>query len=280
MKKVNKIITILISGVLLFGLTTSIVSAQTMQERDAAARQKYQTAWELYQKEVRFYKDARQDFLTARAALQKTPNNDNRKAYEEAARTFLEKAVTSLIRRLEAMRNWVENRGALSETEKNKIVAEIDQDIAWLNEQLPKIQNASPEQIKEEATIVKDYWKSHQADVKRIIGQVWAYRLTFVIDKAEIFSETLSDKIAELEGAGKDTTALEKALADFNEKLTLAEEQLELAKQKFGAISSLADADQFFQAGHQYILKANQYLRDAHAILVQIVKDMQTIGAE
>lgn len=267
--------------------TGSNVSTQTLKERDASAKAKYQQAWGQYQKEVNFYKNTRQDFLNARTKYQQFKNAENKKALEDTARNFLEKTVSSLIKRLETIKNWVANRQALPENERQAIIAEIDQNIAWLNARLPNIQTASPDQIKEEAKTVRQYWKTHRVRVKRIIGEIWAARINFVITKAEDFSSKVSAKIEELKAAGKNTSQLEAWLADFNQKLALAKEKYAVAKTKFqeikgepgfDPITELSQADQLFRAGHQFIEEANQYIRQAHAQLVQIVKEMKKMG--
>jgi len=278
MKTNHRIISLFAVLTVLVGLVGPTASAQTLKERDSAARAKYQEAKDQYQKEVNFYKSARQDFLNARAKYQQLKNSENRTALEDKAKSFLEKAVSSLTKRMETIKNWVANRRALPESERQAIIVEIDQDIAWLNERLPKIQNASPAQIKEEAKTVREYWKNHRVKVKRITGQILAARINFVIGKAEDFSVKVDAKISELKTAGKDTSQLETWLADFNQKLVLAKEKYQAAKAKFAAISDLAEADKLFREGHQFVKDANQYVREAHAQLVQIVKEMKRMG--
>ncbi len=272
----------------LVGIMGTTAFAQTLKERDTAAKAKYQQSQGQYQKEVNFYKSARQDFLNAKTKYQQFKNTDNKKALEDNARNYLEKIVSSLIKRLEAIKNWVTNRGALPESERQAIMAEIDQDIAWLNARLPNIQTASPDQIKEEAKTVRQYWKTHRVRVKRIIGEVWAARINFVITKAESFSSEVSAKITELKAAGKDTSQLEAWLADFNQKLALAKDKYAVAKAKFQEIkgepgfdpvTEFNQANQLFQAGRQFINEANQYVRQANAQLVKIVKEMKKLGA-
>lgn len=279
MKNIFKIITLFAVLVVLVG-GTATVSAQILKERNDQVKIKYQQAREQYQKEVNFYKNARQDFLNAKAKLQQSKNAENKKALDEAARNYLVKAVNSLIKRLEVIKNWISNRGALSESEKQSIIAEIDQDIDWLNEKLEKIDTASPEEIKEKAKIVREYWKNHRLKVKRVVGQIWAARINFVINKAENFSTKVDAEIQRIKATGKDTSQLEAWLNDFNKKLNLAKEKYEAAKAKFQAISDLTDADQLFREGHQFIIQANQYIKQAHVQLVQVVKEMKKIDRD
>jgi len=276
--KTIKIISIFAILVVLLGVIGQTAFALTLKERDANAKAKYQQAKDQYLKEVNFYKNTRQDFLKARTKYQQFKNTENKEALENAARNQLEKAVTSLIKRLEVIKTWVSNRGALGEAEKQAIITEIDEDIIWLKERESKVQIASVAEIKEAAKEIRDYWKNHRAKVKRVIGEIWAARINFVITKAEKFSIQVSAKIQELKTAGKDTSQLEAWLADFNQKLVLAKEKYEAAKVKFQAISDLAEAQQLFEEGHQFIIQANQYVKQAHTQLVQIVKEMKKMG--
>lgn len=280
MTKTTRIITIITTLAIFVGLMEQSALALTLKERDERAKAKYQQAHSQYQKEVNFYKSARQDFLNAKIKYQQFKNDENKKALEEAARNYLEKAVNSLTRRLEAIKNWVSNRGALPESDKQAIIAEIDQDINWLNQRIPNIQTASPQDIKEKAKRIRDYWKNHRVKVKKVIGLIWTARINFLITKAEGFSAKVKAKIEELKTAGKDTSQLEAWLDDFNQKLDLAKKKYEAAKEKFQAISNLTEADQLFRQGHQFIKEANQYIKQAHTQLVQIVKEMRKLGGE
>jgi exonuclease VII small subunit len=289
MKYLNKIITSGLVGVMALTLFAPLASAQTpiqvqpvgvvnvksLKARDEQARTKYKNARQQYLKEVNFYKNARQEFLNARSKYRQFKNTENKKALEEKARNFLDKAVNTLIKRLEAMKNWVSNRRALPENERQAIVTEIDQDINWLKERVDKIQTASPAEIKEEAKKVREYWKNHRVKVKRITGQIWAARINFVLGKAEGVANRVESKIEDLKATGKDTTSLENWLNDFKQKIALAEEKYEAAKREFGAISSLADADRLFRRGHQLIKEADQYIREAHQKLIEIIREMK-----
>lgn len=288
MEKIIKIISGLAALFVLLGaIASSPVFAKTIKQKDEAVKAKYQSARQQYLKEVDFYKSARQDFLDARTKYQQLKNAENKKALEYSAKNFLEKAVNSLIKRLEAVKSWVSNRQTLPESERQEIIAEIDKDIIWLNARLPKIQSASPEAIKEELKTVRDYWKIHRVRVKKITGQILAARINFLIGKGESFSTKVNAKIGELKTAGKDASRLEAWSADFNQKLALVKEKYEAAKIKFKAIkgepgfdpvTELAEADKLFREGHQFINEANQYIRQAHVQLVQIAKDMKNAG--
>jgi len=181
---------------------------------------------------------------------------------------------------LESLKNWVANRPTLSEEVRAKIVAEIEQDINWLQEKKSGISTASPAQIREKAKEIRDYWRKHRIFVKRIIGEIWAARLDWAIKRFEDVSSKIAERIEKLKEAGKDTSQLESWLADFNQKIDLAKEKRDKAREKYQAISSLSELNQFFSQTHQFIKEANQYLREAHKVLVKIVREMRRLAME
>jgi len=260
---------------------------QTLKEKDEAAKAKYQEAWGQYQKEVNFFKAARENFSSARTKLQKVKNADNTKDLGEKAKSFLGKSISALIKKLEALKSWVLNKRALEESDRQAIASEIDKDIAWLNDKALKASTATPEEIKEQARTIRQYWKKHRIWMKKITGQIWAARVNFTIKKAEDFAAKLSAKAQELKAAGKETAQLEAWLLEFSGKISLAKEKYEAAKAKFAEIKAepgpdfeneLRAADELFKAGHNFIKEANRYIKEAHAKLRQIVNEMKKAG--
>lgn len=278
MEKAIRFILGCLTGVLLLGSFGSFVFAETLVEKDQAARQKYQSAREQYLKEVNFYKTSREQFLNAKEKYRKFKTEEDKTAYEEKARNYLEKTVDALTNKLEAMKNWVSTRRVLSETEKQSILAGIDDDVTWLEQEKAGIDNATPSEVKEKAKEIRDYWKNHRLKVKQIIAQVWVERLGYVIEKFEDVSGKITTKIAELKASGKDTAQLEAWLDDFNQKIALAKEKRDKAKEKYQAMTNLTEANQLFREVNQFIKEANVYLREAHQRLVEIVKEMRQLG--
>lgn len=279
MGKAKRIIFLSLAGVMVLSLLAPLASANALAlgQKHRRVMAKYQAAREQYLKEVNWYKSARQQFLSARAKYRKFKNVENKAAYEEQARAFLERTVEVLIKRLESLKTWVSNRGALSDEDKAAIVAEIEEDIRWLTEKKGEISSASGEQIKEKAQEVRQYWRRHRAKVKKVIGQIWGARLNWAIARFEDASEKTAAKIEELKEAGVDTTELEAWLNDMNEKIDLAKEKYEAAKAKYEAISSAEEANQLFNEAHQFIKEARDYLRQAHQKLREIIRKMKTI---
>ena len=132
--------------------------------------------------------------------------------------------------------------------------------------------------IREKAKEIREYWKKHRVQVKKIIGQIWGARLSFIIERFENVSAKIATKLEELKAAGKDTSQLEAWLSDFDQKINLAKEKRDKAREKYEAISNLADANQLFYQAHKFVKEANNYLREAHKKLVDIVREMKKMS--
>lgn len=288
MNKISKVIFLAAVFAIFAVSTASSASVQaTIKEKDEAARVKYQETFGQYQKEVNFFKTARENFQNTRAGFQKSKTAENRKNLEEKTKSFLGKTISALTKKLEALKNWVSNKRALGDNERQVIIQEIDKDIAWLNERAGSVGAATPEQIKEEAKTIREYWKKHRLWVKKITGQIWAARVNFVIGKAEDFAGRIEVKIEELKSAGKDTAQLEAWLLEFRNHIALAKEKYEAAKAKFAEINAepgpdfdnkLRAADDLFKAGHNFIKEANQRIKEAYAKLRQIINEIKKAG--
>lgn len=275
MKKLFKIILITIIGAT---VALSWVNAKNIREKDKEIKQRYKQAKEQYLREVNFYKSFRQQFINAREKYRKFKNSENRSVYQERARLFLEKIIDVLIKRLEALKRWISNRRGISSTERENIIAEIEQDINWLSSKKSEIPNASPEQIRNIAKQIREYWKNHRVRMKRVICKIWRARLLWTIERFENVSERISDKIEKLKEEGKDTSKLEEYLNEFNQKIELAKEKCEEIKEKCEEISDLKEANQFFSQAHQFAKQVNSFLKQAHKKLIEIVRELKNMS--
>lgn len=266
-------------GIFTLGVVTP-ASAQTMAEKNKEVRASYAQARDQYKKEVEAFKSTRQEYLNVKAKYEQYKTADNKKALEDETRAFLEKTATGLVSRLESIRAWVSGNQAISDADQQTIIAEINDDIAWLNDRIPKIQSASGDAIKAQAKEMQTYWGSHQKDVKRIVGEVMLARVNYVINQADMFAAKASTKIAEAKAAGKDTTKWEQELANFNAKLGLAKEKYNQAHDIFVSIKSDSSTDMktindLFVKGNAFVKDANTYLKDAYHQVVTLAKEVK-----
>ena len=172
MKNINKFFTFCLLLITVFSFS---YTANAMTEQQAQV--KYKNARQQYLKEVNWYKTARSQFLTAKTTYTKFKNKANKDAYEQRARDFLAKTVDVFIKRLESLKTWVSNRDALAEADKTSIIAELDEDINWLQTKKASIATATPAEIRTAAKEVRTYWRRHRSKVKKVTGLIWGARL-------------------------------------------------------------------------------------------------------
>lgn len=266
-------------GIFTLGVVTP-ASAQTMAEKNKEVRASYAQARDQYKKEVEAFKSTRQEYLTVKEKYEKYKTAENKKALEDETRAFLEKTATGLVSRLESIKAWVSENQGISDADEQVIIAEINDDIAWLNARISKIQSAQGDVIKAEAKEMQNYWGNHQKEVKKIIGQVMLARVNYVINQAEMFSAKASTKIAEAKAEGKDTTKWEQELQDFNMKTGLAKDKYNQARDIFMSIKSdsttdLKTVNELFVKGNAFVKEANTYLKEAYQKVVTLAKEVK-----
>lgn len=275
------IVTFVVMVTLTVGMITPVAAQTALQQKNASAEAVYQQVRQAYQSALSLYKTARQDFMDAKdkyKQFSKAEKAKNKAAIEQKARLFLGKAVSAVIGYLETLKAKVESARAVSDTDKQKIAAEVDQDIKWLQDRQAKISTADATQLKTEAKAVQNYWSNIRVKVKRITGEILAAQINFLIDKAQNLAGDVRGKVKALRAAGKDTTQLETWLDGVDQKIATAKEKYNLAQAKFKAISSLADADRLFREGNQFIKDAEAYIKGAQADLIKIIKEMKNIN--
>lgn len=254
-----------------------LVNAQTLQDWDQTALQKYNNAKAEYLQLRGFYKSARQDWITARDKYRQYKNTQNSEDALNKGKDFLLKADKTLVSYLKMIDAYVDGEPSLTDTEKANIKSEIESDISWLEEKQPEIEAATTkEELRAIALGIKNKWQEIKPSVKRIVGQVMNAKLLSLINYAEAASDKIESKISVLQEKGKDTTDLEAWLVDFNEKIDLAKQKHQAAKDKFAEIQDVQDADQLFREGNAFIKEANQYLRTAYQNLKEIVKELRS----
>jgi len=250
-------------------------------EGTPTAVERYQLAREKYKNNVQAYRDARSDLVLARQKVAVRRNANDTAVGLERAKIFLLRSTDAMISHLEVVKTKIEVSRALPEDEKESAIAEIQSYITWLENAKGNIEAATTRQeLLDIARAVRGKWAESRVSVKQITGWMLTARLDGIIEKGEGVSTRIESRIAELNEAGKDTSKLEEMLDDYNSKIELAKEKNTAAKEKFGEIDSIEDADKLFREGHQFLKDANRYLREAYGTLKDIVREMRRLNSE
>lgn len=169
---------------------------------------------------------------TAKDAI-KSAKSEN-KAQKEAdllakRKEQLQKVVDVLIKRSEGVKARVVKNKVIYGDLESSIIAEIDTDIAKLNEFKTKVGSA---QTGEELKTLAGEIRKHRSDVNQtrirrllILAHIARFEMT-VIKKAEDRAEKISAKLTEMANAGKDVSAMQTLMSDASAKIVSAKEQL------------------------------------------------------
>lgn len=148
---------------------------------------------------------------------------DAERRKEEHRKKVLLRLIDVQIKHLNNVWRRVEKMKNITDAKKTELKAEIDKAIAGLKDLAVKVKAATtPEQLKELTKMLRDYIKSKNDLVKKIVDSIAADALRDSAMKAEERIKTAEAKIVELKAAGKDVTALEALLATAKSKLEAA----------------------------------------------------------
>ncbi len=239
---------------------------------------KFEEIKDQYKKEVEYYKKSRNQLLRLKERRRKAAGAEEMRQINKEAKAYLLRIINVLVGKLEALKTWVSNRKAYSDEIKQKVISEIDEDISWLQEQAQKVENAdelSPDDVRERAKEIREYWNKYRSKIKRLSGIVMAYRVETLVEKAENLADRVEEKIDVLKERGVDTSRLELWLEEFKTDIEKAKQKAENAKERFEGIDNASSADRFFREGHSMARDVLSMIREAHRELMSIIREMK-----
>ncbi len=263
--KMRKIVSLAVVAMLLLGLPLSW--AQPLGVKKGVGE--YTKAKERYLQAMKAYKSARQDYMKFRQRGRVTP---------ERAKHFLLKGTDAMIMRLEILQIKIKHSDIEN---KDEIIDTLDGYINWLSEKQKEIEEATTrEELREIAREIKEKWQSTRVEIKKIAGLLIITKIDKIIDRSEGLEQRLEERISILKKQGYDTAELENLLQDYKEKIELAKQKRDKAKEKFSQISSPEDADRLFREANAFIRDANKYLRESFRVLKQLLREMHKAEVE
>jgi len=249
--------------------------AQTLQERNRMAIEQYKTAKANYMQMKEKYENAREDFMKVRLRWRQFKNANESPELMAKAKEFLTKAIDRGVAHIELVERWVDKIN-ISDEEKSELKANLEESKAKLEGLKDDVEAATTKQeIEDIAKQIREAWMDIRKDVKRIVGIGLNMRIKHILNRMELLSGRLNDRIEKLKEQGADTSNLESLLAEFNSNLNLANENYEKAKEKFNEAKSAKEVDNIVREGNQFVREAHKYLKEAHATLVKIVKELR-----
>lgn len=239
-------------------------------EMGTKEREEYRNMVKEYNYVFGKFKTSKEEFLAAKQKYQQMKTERVENLVRERAKQFLQNMIEARIRHLEALKKRIELTKKIKDQEKETLLSQITEQINWLNSEKSKVEAA---QTKEEITAlsqeIKDYLKNNRLVMKKIIGEILAAKVSWVIEKAEEISQKVSQQIESLKTKGYNTQTLESNLSQYNSKIESAKTELSKAENAFSQITNAENVTQF-QEGMKYLKNAHRYLQEAKQILAKI----------
>ena len=231
------------------------------------------------------FKEARDELKDARDKLKEARDRKDEKATLEQAKNYLLHTADALIKHLEKIKAKVQESENIQDDREAKIVAEIDAQIAEINQIKADIEAATTkEQIKEAAKKLHDKWKRLKHIIRVHAERVVLARVEGIVNRGIVLEKRLDNVLekAKEKGIEVDVSA---EVAAFSEKIALAKDKYKQAQDKLYTALDLkasnSTEEQIKTAADEakaLLKEARDAIKEAHDILKTIVKKIK--GAE
>jgi hypothetical protein len=205
-----------------------------------------------------------------------------RKQARKQSYNFLLNTADRVLTLLEKTKERVQNSD-LAEEEKAEIIAKIDERIeeaASSRETVELItENASKEEIKDAAKTIRESWKEANKNIRKGVAKVASMKIGGILVKIQRLQVKLDKIVDRLESKGKDTSAIEAVMADFDAKIADAEAAQAQVKAALFETGKASEAVAYVKESHKSIKEARILLKDA-VLKIRKVNQGQPIGSE
>ncbi len=253
------------------------------------AHAKFKESEERFVNVLKEHKEAREkasklkDVLKECEASESEECKEKLREHKDEAKSFLLNAADAIIAQLEKIKARVQASEDLSEDEVNELLSRLDAQISEVREARATIENLTPESsredIKEAAKKIRVAWGKIKNDVKKDVENLVNSRIGGIIVRSKHLETKLNRILAKMAEEGRDTSAVESLVADFNAALNEAKEHYELALGKYSEFKANKDEDALREA-QDHRNQAHLSLKKAHETLKQIFKALKAQGKE
>jgi hypothetical protein len=199
---------------------------------------------------------------------------ETKKQAKKDAKDFLLNSADRVLALLEKTKERITNSD-MADAGKTASLAKIDARIAELAGARTTIEqlgdDVTKDQIQEASRLIKDAWKGTNKDVKEEASKLAASKIGGVLVQIERLQAKLQNKIDQLKKAGKDTSAIDAIMTDFNAKIDAAKASQADAQTKF-AEGNAKEGTTAMKAAHKSIKEARILLKDAVRKIAKVAK--------
>lgn len=254
--------------------------AAEMKAKATVAREKFSAAKDKIDVAKKSYDRAKENFELAKERYKKSKNKANEAELVAKVKEHLHKSLDRMIEHLNLVKGKVSDHQGLTDDQKAKITAELDNFIADFTDMKAKIDAAATikdlEKISRDA---KEKWKKVQKGIQRAQGRVLNGHLKGMIEKGENLAGRIEKQVESLKAKGTDTSKLETWLTAFKAKLASAKSRYDEARKKYED-ASFEEREDIIAAGRVAANEANEYLKQAFKDLREILKEMKSLGVD
>ncbi|MDA1334783.1 MAG: hypothetical protein O2794_02065 [bacterium] len=254
------------------GVATFAPAAVAESHRRVPARAGVLKVREAFQKKMdkSNLQEARTRFQEARERLGDNNNFERQKQ-------FLLRAIDSLIKHAELLKERVTNLPVIDDELEARIIAEIDRDIAKLTELQEKTNSAT---TIEELARIKEELASHRKNAYNtkvrglvLLAHIGVYEHR-VITTIEARADRIEQYLTDLSENGKDVTELKRLLSSAREKITTAKNILSDVKEIIQ--NNETDLD-FLKRIQSKLKEVKMLIKDVYQIFREIVTQVKAI---
>lgn len=183
-----------------------------------------------------------------------------------------------MISHLEKVKTTAQSNEDLTEQEASEIITKIDAEIKELQDAKAKAEAATTkEELKEASNTILNSWKDINRYTLFHIAKIVNARHGGIIVKLKHLELRLQKVLEKMEENGKDTSAIQPLVDEFNKYLEEAKTKFDLAEQKFEDFKALPEpkgeeGNKIIQEAQGYMKEARDSLKNAQEKLKEIVK--------
>ena len=199
----------------------------------------------------------------------------------EKAKNVLSTITEILIKHLEQVKEKVTDSDTLTEAEKNEIIAKIDAQIEELVMAQDQVNEAT---TKEELTAalknIKDLKEKTKTNTKEDVTKLQQGRVGLIVERAEHLGQRLDMILADLKEKGISTAEIDPLVKEFKAQIALAKTNNAEALKLFEEAKEASNPERarLMSEANQNIKEAQEALKEAHSILVDILKRIKEIS--
>jgi soluble cytochrome b562 len=216
-------------------------------------------------------------------------NNTNCSALEnqtfEKAQEDLNKIADRLIEYLQKVKSKAEGSENLNETEVSDFIDNIDAMIAKLDDAKDKVDAADTKaELQAASKMIMDVWKDMSFKAFFYADKIIHARVGEIFARSELLEKKLDVVISKLENKSINVTDLQDLLDNFSAKIDDARTKMTQANKLFAEAKDLraenktTEAKAKLEQAKNLTLEAHQDLKDAHAILMDLVHKINQKG--